>query len=193
MGFLVACALKDLRRRLADPAALAVWIGIPLLLAGLMNLVAGNANVAPRAKVLVVDQDATLLSGLLIRGAASGRLGELVEVEGVALPEGERRINAGEASALLILPKGFQSAVLEQTPAQLTLVTNPSERILPGIIQEALEVVVEVVFYGQRIFGPSIRRIVSGIPGQPSDIDVASISVEINQQIARRTSSFLRR
>lgn len=185
MRFVLVAAAKDLRRRLADRAALLIWIGIPLVLAFLMNLVTGSGDgVAPRAKVLVVDQDASLLSGLL--AGSGGRAGNVLDVETVTSDDGRRRIDAGEASALLVIPAGFQDAVLEQGTARLTLLTNPSERIRPAIVEEALEILVEAVFYGQRLFGPAVRRMVNdNTTGPPSDADVASISVEINQQLSR--------
>ena len=183
MRFVLVAAVKDLRRRFADPAALAVWIGIPLLLGGLMNLVSGSGNPTPRARVLVVDHDDTLLSTFL---TASGGVGELVDLETATLEDGRRLIDSGQATALLILPQGFQAAVLDQSDAAVELITNPAERILPGIVEEALEIVVEGVFYAQRLFGPAIRRMAAVTPaGPPSDADVAAISVEINQQIAR--------
>jgi ABC-type multidrug transport system permease subunit len=187
MRFVLVAAAKDLRRRLADRAALVIWVGIPLILAFLMNLViGGDDGVTPRARVLVVDEDQTLLSGFLSGGGGRGGVGNLVDLETVTRDEGQRRIDAGDASALLIVPAGFQAAVLDQGNAQLALLTNPSERILPGIVEEALEIVVEGVFYGQRLFGPVLRRVAAGNPaGPPSDADVASVSVEINQQLAR--------
>src|SRR5688572_28786435 len=128
MRYLFVASAKDLRRRLADPAALAVWIGIPLLLSGLMNLVAGDGNVTPRARVLVADQDNTLVSGLLT--TAIGRA-DIMDLQSVALEEGRRRIDDGEATALVIVPKGFQDTVLDRASSEIVLVTNPAERILP--------------------------------------------------------------
>jgi ABC-type multidrug transport system permease subunit len=183
MRYLFVAAAKDVRRRLSDPAALAVWVGIPLLLGGLMNLVAGDDGAPPRARVLVADQDGTIVSTLLT--TAIGRA-EIIDLQPVGLDEGRRRIGDGDATALLIVPTGFQEAVFDRASSELVLVTNPAERILPGIVEEALEIVVEGVFYTQRLFGPTLNRIASGAPpGTPSDTDVAAISVEINQQIAR--------
>ena len=183
MRYLFIAAAKDVRRRLADPAALAVWVGLPLLLGGLLSFIAGDNGVAPRANVLVADQDGTFVSGLL--STALGRA-EIMDLQAVALEEGRRRIDDGEATALLIVPKGFQQAVLDQSSAGLTLLTNPAQQILPDIVEESLEIVVEAVFYAQQIFGPVLRRIVpGGNTGPPSDADVAAVSVEINQQLAR--------
>ena len=183
MRYLLVAARKDVRRRLADPAALAIWIGLPLLLGGLLSFIAGNGDVAPRASVLVADEDDTFVSGLL--STALGRA-DIMDLQSVTLEEGRQRIDDGDATALLVVPKGFQNAVLDQSSSELTLFTNPSQQILPGIVQEVLEIVVEGVFYVQQIFGPVLRRLVPDVTtGPPADADVAAISVEMNQQLAR--------
>jgi ABC-type multidrug transport system permease subunit len=183
MRYLIVAARKDVRRRLADPAALAVWIGLPLLLGGLLSFIAGDGAAPPRARVLVVDQDATLVSGLLSTVLARA---EIMDLQSVTLEDGRRRIDDGDAAALLVVPSGFQQAVLDQSSSELTLFTNPAQQILPGIVHEALEIVVEGVFYAQQIFGPVLSRILpADTAGPPADADVAAISVEINQQIAR--------
>ena len=44
MRFLRASIVKDLRRRLADPAAQLLWIGLPVIFGGLMSLVSGDSD-----------------------------------------------------------------------------------------------------------------------------------------------------
>jgi ABC-type multidrug transport system permease subunit len=186
MRFVAVAALKDLRRRLADPAAMLIWIGIPLAIGGLMNLVIGSAgSTPPRAKVLVVDRDDTFLSRLLSGSGGVQGLGEFLDLERVTLEIGRRRIDAGEATALLIIPDGFQTAVIEDRPAELQLVTNPAQSILPGIVEEGLGMLVEAVYYAQRLFGPEIRRITESAGGSsgPADADVATLSVAINARL----------
>ena len=56
--------------------------------------------------------------------------------------------------------------MLEASPAELTLITNPAQQILPRIVEEALEIAVEGVFYAQQIFGPALRRIAAGARGR---------------------------
>lgn len=185
MRFILTAAGKDLRRRLADPAALAIWIGIPLVLGALMSIVLGDGD-APRARVLVADLDQTVSSRLLV--AAAGNGGETIpfDIEAVALDDGRRRMDDGEASALLVLPAGFQESILRDRPAAIEVVTNPAERILPGMIEETLEILVEAVFYGQRLFGPVLGRLADGAAaGPPSNADVAALSVEINERLSR--------
>ena len=190
MRFVVTSALKDVRRRAADPAALMVWIGIPLVLAGLLNFISSTGGEAPRAKVLLVDEDNTLLSRLLPVATAQGN--SPIDVTTVTMGDGRRLIDAGEATALLIVPKGFQNAVVGNGSATLQLVTNPAQRVMPSIVQQALEIVVDAVFYGQRLFGEPIRAVVGGATqGAPTDADVAAISVAINRQIAALQGSLL--
>jgi ABC-type Na+ efflux pump permease subunit len=186
VSFIVAAIWKDLRRRLADPAAQLVWITLPIVFGGLMSLVVGDGGPAPKAHVLVVDEDRSLLSGLINSAGGQGQLGRFLEIETVTATDGHAKIQAGKASALLIIPKGFQDGVLWEQPTELTLITNPAQRILPRIIEEGLRVTIEAAFYAQRIFGASIRDIVSGgtsTTGFPSDDRVAGISRRINQSL----------
>jgi ABC-type multidrug transport system permease subunit len=184
--FALIAALKDLRRRLADPAALLMWIGLPVVIGGLMSLIGGDNGPAPKARLLLVDLDQTFVSGLVARAGSQGQLAEFLEIQPVAADVGQRRIDAGDASALLVIPKGFQDGVLREQPTVLTLVTNPAQRILPGILEEGLKIAIEAAFYAQRLFSQPIRQIVDGLPagttGPPDDL-VASVSRSINQRL----------
>jgi hypothetical protein len=42
--FVLIAAIKDLRRRFADPAALLIWIGLPVVVGALMSLVSGGGS-----------------------------------------------------------------------------------------------------------------------------------------------------
>ena len=163
---------------------MAIWIGIPVILSGMLSLLANSGGDAPTALVLLVDQDNTLISRLLPGAARQGN--SPIEIEPVTLDEGRRRIGAGEASALLIIPAGFQSAVLGTGSAQLQLVTNPAQRVLPALVQQMLDVLVEAAFYGQRLLGEPLRRVAGqATQGPASDASVAAIAVAVNQEIAK--------
>ena len=193
MRYLFLAAAKDLRRRLADPAAFAIWIGLPLLLGGLLSFINSDDAAPPRATVLVVDEDDTFSSGLLLTALERA---PTMELKTVSIDEGRRRIDDGDATALLVVPKGFEQAVFDassasagssasaRAAAELTLVTNPAQQILPGIVEETLEIVVEGVFYAQQIFGSALRRIADQRSGPPSDVEVAAMAVEINREAA---------
>jgi len=185
MSLVLIAARKDLKRRLADVPALLLWLGIPVAIGTLLFLVSGSASSpsVPRAKLLLVDQDQSTISQFVANGATSGRLGEFLDVERVAIEEGQRRIANGEATALLVLPKGFADGLLAETPVELRLVTNPAQRILPGIVQEGLEILVEAAFYAQRLFGEPLRDMQRLPSSGPSSTQVAAIATSINDRI----------
>ncbi|HET9272107.1 MAG TPA: ABC transporter permease, partial [Vicinamibacterales bacterium] len=191
MGFVGIATLKDLRRRIADPAALLMWLGLPVVIGTLMALIGGSGGGPPKARVLLVDLDQTFVSRLVGMAGGSSQLAEFLEIETVTEEEGRRRIDAGDANALLILPKGFQDGVLREQPTELSLVKNPSQRILPGIVEEGLRMVVEAAFYAQRLFGEPIRQIADGVSGStgPSDAAVAAVSQSINQRLQKLQST----
>ena len=185
--FVVITAYKDLRRRLADPVSLVMWFGLPLAIgAMILTLSSGGDGAGPRGRLLVVDEDDSFASGLLAGAAGQGPVGELFDVTHVDRDEGRRIVDAGDASALLILPAGLQAAVLGERTAEIQLVTNPAQRILPGLIEEALEIVVEVAFYGERVLGEPVRRIADGPPTDSdffSNDTIAELSTAINTRL----------
>ena len=188
MGFLWISAVKDVRRRLADRTSLLLWLGIPLLIGGLMSLaIGGGGGPSPRAKVLVADQDDSFLSNALLSMAGGAGVEDgLLDVAEVELDAGEARMAAGEASGLLVIPEGFGEALFRSRPSELRLVTNPSQRILPGILEQGLEMLVEVVFYLQQLLGPELETWAEG-PGSGAsffaDASIAAQSAAINAKM----------
>jgi len=183
--FFLVAAGKDLRRHAADWPALLTWMGIPVAIGVLMFLISGSASTprVPKAKLLLVDQDGSVISQFVGNGATSGRMAEFLDVERVALDEGKRRMANGEASAMLVVPEGFGQALLEERPSELRLVTNPAQRLLPGIVQEGLEILIEAAFYAQRLFGEPLRQLAAVGPEGPSSAEVASIATAFNERI----------
>lgn len=159
MGFLLATVRKDIRRRLADPLALTIWIGLPVLFGVLITLFVGAGQSTPTVHVLVANQDDSPLTEALVggigQGATAGGLSFRFEV--VDMQTGRARIDDGDGTALLVVPPDFGAAVLNEEPTTLTLITNPAESILPSIVIEALEIFREGAFYAQRVFGESFE------------------------------------
>ena len=174
---------KDLLRQWTDRHALLIWLAIPLFIGVLMSLIAGGGGGgAPKGTIYLDDRDDSLLSGLLLQ--ALGQAGGMLEVEPLDSDLARRRLEDGEGTALLVIPEGFGAAILEETDTQLELVTNPTQRILPAIVEEMLDMLGDAVFYLHRILGEEIRKIVDGPAGGANlfaDADVARISVAINQ------------
>jgi ABC-type multidrug transport system permease subunit len=193
MRFFLISAVKDLRRRFHDPLALLLWMGIPLLIGALLYVVFGRGTVTPKGLLLVADEDKSLPSSLLAGAFGQGQLGEMFTVEKVERQAGRARMDKGEASALLVIPKGFASAVLEDKPVTLQLVTNPAQRILPGIVEESLSLLSDAVFYLQRLIGDQLKILAPGPPAGSSnfpDATIASVSVAFNQLGAKLDKYF---
>ncbi len=185
MNFVWSSMRKDLARWWQDRTAILIWLGIPFLVGGMITaLMDGGDGANPHGVLLLVDQDDSLLSGLIAGAYTAGELGELITVEKVSLEEGTERINTGDGSGLLIIPKGFGEAFLNEVPVTLTLKTNPSQTILPGIITDVTEILLDAGFYAQRLFGPEIDEIVNS-DGDDSNAAVAAIATRINSKIQR--------
>lgn len=190
MEFLFESIRKDLRRMLADRSAILIWLGIPFMIGTLMTVATGGSGgPSPKAKLFVVDEDGELLSGLLV--GALGRAGGVVDAEEVSAEEGLARMEAGEGSGMITLPEGFSEALLKETPMELVLLTNPSQRILPGILEETFSMLEDLVFYGHRLFGDELRELVEATEsGDVDEARVAALSIKI-QRATERISTTL--
>ena len=185
MSFLIASLKKDLARWRQDKTALLIWLGIPFLIGGLITSMIDSGDGTPTGVLLIADQDESLLSGLVAGAYSQEQLGNLIVVEKVSVEDGEARINDGDASAFLTIPVGFQDAFLNETPVALTLKTNPAQIILPGIIQDVTEILLDLGFYAQRLLGPEIQQIQkSDSISVPDDVFVSGVSVDIQRKLS---------
>jgi ABC-type multidrug transport system permease subunit len=175
MRFLLTAVRKDLGRLRRDPLALATSIGIPLVLVTVITLVFGGGQATPQGRLLIADEDGTFLSQALTSAFSREPLSKMIVIETTGREEGRRRMDRGDASALLIVPKGFQNAFFQSQPFQLLLVTNPAQQILPKIVQETLSIVVDGGFYVQKVAAGPLRSLTTG--QEPSDATVALASV----------------
>lgn len=186
MAFLFATFRKDLARWRQDRVAILIWLGIPFMIGGLITALAdGGDDGGPMGILLIADLDDTLVSGVIAAAFSQDEMAELLGVRQVSAEEGTELIEAGEASGFLSIPAGFQDAFLNGTPVTLTLVTNPSQTILPGIIEDITSVLLDAGFYLQAAFGPEIEQInASGSLDQPTtDVFVAGIAVQIQHKM----------
>ena len=187
MSFLYATFKKDISRWRQDLVAISIWVGIPFMVGGLITaMVDQDSGGGPMGTLLVADLDETLVSGVVGAAFSQGELADLIGVKPVSEAEGLELVEAGEASGFLIIPKGFQDAFINNTPVTLTLKTNPSQTILPGIIQDVTEVLLDAGFYLQQVFGDEIRQIQDGdIPDSMADAFVSKIAVQIQNKVER--------
>ena len=181
MRFVLISTVKDLRRIRRDPVTILTWLGIPTFIAIILVVIFGRGDARPNGKLLIVDEDQGIGATLLAGAFSQGALSNMISIEKVEREEGRRRINEGDASALLIIPKNFTIALLEGKAAQLHLVRNPAQRILPSIIEEALSTLTDAAFYLQIVAGPQLRE---AARGAPSDADIAQMSVQFRHAVA---------
>jgi len=180
MRFILTSAVKDLRRIRRDPVMLLTWLGIPTLVALLLVVIFGRGDARPNGKLLIVDEDQGIGATLLAGAFSQGPLANMISIQKVELEEGRRRINKGDASALLLIPKNFTTALVQGKAANLQLVRNPAQRILPDIIEETLSMLTDAAFYLQIVAGPQLRM---SAQGPPTDGNIAQISVQFNHAI----------
>jgi len=191
MHFAIASFQKDIARWRQDRNSFLIWLAIPLMIGGLLTaLTSGGSNGGPRATLLIDDQDKTPISGFVAGAFSQEQMGDLFVVRQATAEEGVELMEAGEASGFLTIPKGFQDAFLNDTPITLPLKTNPSQVILPGIIEDVTEVLLDAGFYLQAVFGAEIREIQDSdsIDG-PSNAFVSAFAVTINEKILTLSES----
>jgi ABC-type multidrug transport system permease subunit len=170
MHFLAVSLRKDWARTRRDPFQFLVSLGIPLVLAVLMSLVFGRGPGTPRGRLLVADEDNTMASTRFLEAFHREPLSKMIAIEKVSRDSGRARIDRGDASAFLLIPKGTQLAFALNLPIQLQLFTNPSERILPQMIQETLAITVDAAFY--------LRRANFSPPPNPPLIELETAAVQ---------------
>jgi ABC-type multidrug transport system permease subunit len=178
MRFLWTSAWKDFVGLRRDPLSLAIPVAIPLILGVLLSIVFARDDATPQGRLLVADEDSTFASNLLIGAFSREPLSKMVLVERVSRGSGQARINSGDGSAFLIIPGGFQDAVFKNQPFRLSLFRNPSQQVLPKIIEETLNIMVESEFYLHQVAGNQLRSFANS--GPPTDAQIAQSSVAIN-------------
>jgi len=180
---------KDLRRHRREPVVFLLWLGIPLLIGALFTLLfGGDEGPQPSARLLIVDEDRSLISGLLVRALSEQNTRGFIRGELVEAAAGRAQIEDSKASALLTLPEGFADAILREEPLALPLLTNPAERILPLLVEETLGVLVDGHFYLHRLAGEDLRWL-AGLGRAPTDAEIAGISGRLRARIERVSRS----
>lgn len=168
MRFIGATTLKDLQRLRRDPAALISSVAIPLVITFLLALIFGDRGAKPTGKLLILDQDRSFLSALLVSPFKQAPLDQMITVENAGIPAkgpelaertARERVNRGEASALLIVPKGLAAEFVSGSPARIQLITNPAQRILPAMIRQTLSSVLDGADHARVSIGAQMSAI----------------------------------
>ena len=171
---------KDLRRKARSPLGLLIVLSFPVVFAFLIALSFGaRGERTPQAHLLVEDRDGGIAADALLSTLRSERLAELVEIE-VVETGGAARMERGEASALLRIPKGFTQDLLDGKPVRLALVRNPAQGILPEIAEQLTRVLADVLDAGSRVLRGPLDRIASSTrPGAEPPTEETTVAVAL--------------
>lgn len=185
MTFLFATFKKDIARWRQDRVAILIWLGIPFMIGGLITAMMDRGDDGgPMGTLLIADLDDSLASGVIAGAFSQDEMADLLGIQQVTPEEGTELIEAGDASGFLTIPEGFQDAFLNETPITLTLKTNPAQTILPGIIEDITEVLLDAGFYLQATFGPELAQIKdSDSLDSPTDLFVSDLAVQIQHKM----------
>jgi ABC-type Na+ efflux pump permease subunit len=181
MNFALTSFKKDIARWRQDLMSTVIWLAIPLLIGGLITALMSGQGIKPHGTLLLLDEDESLFSEFIAGAYTAGELGELISVEKTSLEEGSERINEGDASGFLVIPQGFGDAFLNSEPVTLTLKTNPAQTILPGIITEVTEILLDAGFYLHQLFGSEIQTI-RNFGDSPANELVAAMAVTLQNK-----------
>jgi ABC-2 type transport system permease protein len=153
-------AAHQIRRVVRNPGLILLLLAIPLTLA-VMEYAAFGRTAAegklPPTKVLFLDEDDTLASGFLPQVFSGGPAKDFFELAQVpSRDEAARMFKRGQASALIVVPKGFQDALLAGTRCELVFYPNPIQSIGPEIARSMLEM---TTLIGNGLYAKAIEPI----------------------------------
>jgi len=177
---------RDLTRFARNPVRTALMFAIPLGMSAIFALIFGGGGGQPAItiRVLVHDEDDSLLSRLIQGSGSDPRMDERLELIPVG-EEGYQMMEEGEASALLHIPQGFTDDFLGGDPTVLEVVKNPSQRFLPSLVEEGVSVGAVVLSQASRVFRAELSQIdaLRSSDEFPADSVVGGLSVGINQKL----------
>src|SRR6516225_3724433 len=186
MRLLLLLVAKDLRRKLRSPLGLIGALAFPVVFAGMIALAFGKDGGVPKVRMLVVDEDGSLLASGLASAFGSRQAASVFAGRTVSEAEGRELMENGKADALLTIPRGFGRDVLEARPVALRLVRNPSEGILPEIAEQTVGALADILDGGRRLLDrpmQTLRPLLDDRAAAPADADVAAVSLAFKRAI----------
>ncbi len=177
---------RDLMRYWRNPLRTAMLFAIPLVMSAIFALVfGGGGSDQISIKVLLFDEDDSLLSKLLEGAGGSSEMDQQFEIVPVG-QEGYEMMERGEASALIHLPKNLTADYLAGKQVSIGVVKNPSERFLPMIVDEGVKIGAVGLSETSRVFRTELAQmgVFTGQDGFPEDLAVATLSSGINSKLS---------
>jgi ABC-2 type transport system permease protein len=153
---------NDIRRHLKAPLVIVIFIAIPLVMTGIIGLVFGprtEDSQLPAISVLLVDNDKGIAARLMLGAFDADELKKMFQVTVTDEADGRRRMAAGQASAMVVIPKGFTLDLLESKPVTLEVVKNPAEQFLPDVVEEFMNTMAVMLSGAVQAFADEARGI----------------------------------
>ena len=182
MRAILIIAAHQIRRVVRNPGLILLLLAIPLTLA-VMEYAAFGRTAAegklPPTKVLFLDEDDTLASGAVPQVFSGGPAKDFFELAQVpSRDEAARMFTRGDASALIVVPKGFQDALLAGRPSELVFYANPIQTIGPEIARSMVEMTALIGngLYAQALEPIGRLKALFDQKRDPTSAEVAAIS-----------------
>lgn len=187
MRRLALMVAKDLERKRRSPVGLLVALAFPVVFAALIALVFGTkGDNVPKVRLVVENRDDGFVSGALVSAFTSSQAAPYFDVSTAAKGEGRASIEAGLASALLVIPERFTDDLFDGRQVTLQLVRNPAEGILPEVAEQIVAILVQVLDGGARVLRApldQVRPYFETDSAAPSDATIAEISIAFKRTI----------
>jgi ABC-2 type transport system permease protein len=180
--------IKDLKLMFRDRAALTFMLLAPFLLTIGMGFVtgrfSGSSSGLSDIPVVIVNLDNDQLGNTLAEVFSSEELADLMEPTTASDPEAARRlIDSDEASAAIIIPKGFTQSIIpaagtmfdpnyvQPEPVRIEVYTNPSRPTSAGIVKAIVDEFVSRIEEGRTSRMTSVVQLMASGLINPQDLE----------------------
>src|ERR1041385_3170271 len=131
---------KDLRRAWRNPLPLLINLALPLCITALIGFVFGGkpeANALGRVRLAIVDEDDSILTGLLRSAVTQREALRHLDPIFVERETAVRMIAENAIAGAFIVPTNFShNYVQAREPVSLELIKNPAQSIHPAVLDE---------------------------------------------------------
>lgn len=165
------------QRSFRRPGSILIWLALPFVFMTIYTMVFGDdASGPPKVTMAIIDQDSSIVSGLVQGALAQGPIGEMLTlVDARDVGDVDALFESEKASAALVIPRGFGVGLLRMEPQKLMLYTNPRHTIGPQVA-EGITRSLAVIANGMLAqFASPLRRI-SSLDREPTLDEVGDIS-----------------
>jgi ABC-2 type transport system permease protein len=186
MKRILLLARKDFLRKWRNPVIIVGFMLIPLLFSFLFGVIFGREREAslPRISVLAVDKDKSFFSQLFLTALSQGELEKIIGLKTVEEMQGQKMMEKGKASALLIIPERFGQEIWDRRAAEIRVLKNPAEQFLPQVVEEITDTTALLFSSLFSVFGGELDLIKGYVEKKEfADQELALLSLQVKKRI----------